>query len=161
MRDDKFQERGEERVRRYAGRRGFLYVWLLSSLASLFLIQALAEAVDTIPPGSLSAPAVRLNLSEAVDLFLKNNLDLLISKYGIEYSKGQQITARLFPNPVLQVGTQSAWTQGNTLTRSGEVQTQIQQLFELAGKRGYRIESAGFGTQSAEANFEDAVRLLG
>jgi cobalt-zinc-cadmium efflux system outer membrane protein len=34
-------------------------------------------------------------------------------------------------------------------------------LFELAGKRGYRIESAGFGTQSAEAAFEDAVRQLG
>jgi cobalt-zinc-cadmium efflux system outer membrane protein len=34
-------------------------------------------------------------------------------------------------------------------------------LFELAGKRGYRIESAGFGAQSAEAAFEDAVRQLG
>ena len=38
---------------------------------------------------------------------------------------------------------------------------QIQQLFELAGKRGYRIESAGYGSQSAEAAFEDAVRQLG
>jgi cobalt-zinc-cadmium efflux system outer membrane protein len=37
----------------------------------------------------------------------------------------------------------------------------VQQLFELAGKRGYRIESAAFGTQSAEAAFEDAVRQLG
>jgi cobalt-zinc-cadmium efflux system outer membrane protein len=160
MRDDMFHERGEERMGQHAGRRRFLYVWLLSSLVSLFPIGALAEA-ETILPSSLPPPAVRLNLSEAVDFFLKQNLDLLISKYGIEYSKGQQITAKLFPNPVLQVGTQSSWTQGNTLTRSGEVQTQIQQLFELAGKRGYRIESAGFGTQSAEANFEDAVRLLG
>jgi cobalt-zinc-cadmium efflux system outer membrane protein len=39
--------------------------------------------------------------------------------------------------------------------------TQVSQLFELAGKRGYRIESAGYGTQSAEAAFEDAVRQLG
>jgi cobalt-zinc-cadmium efflux system outer membrane protein len=36
----------------------------------------------------------------------------------------------------------------------------IQQLFELAGKRGYRIESAEYGLQSAEAAFEDAVRQL-
>ena len=34
-------------------------------------------------------------------------------------------------------------------------------MFELAGKRGYRIESTGFGTQSAEASFEDALRQLG
>jgi cobalt-zinc-cadmium efflux system outer membrane protein len=33
-------------------------------------------------------------------------------------------------------------------------------LFELAGKRGFRIDSAQFGTQSAEAGFEDAVRQL-
>jgi cobalt-zinc-cadmium efflux system outer membrane protein len=38
---------------------------------------------------------------------------------------------------------------------------QAQQLFELAGKRGYRIESAGFGIQSTEASFEDAIRQLG
>jgi len=31
---------------------------------------------------------------------------------------------------------------------------------DLAGKRGYRIESAGYGTQSVEAAFEDAVRQL-
>ena len=84
-----------------------------------------------------------------------------MARYGIDYSKGQQITAGLFPNPVLQIGTQSSWTQGNTLSKSGEIQTQVQQLFEMAGKRGYRIESAAFGTQSAEANFEDAIRQLG
>ncbi|CAE6726848.1 conserved hypothetical protein [Nitrospira defluvii] len=106
-------------------------------------------------------PVVRLNLSEAMALFLKQNLDLLIAKYGIESSKGQQITARLFPNPVAQIGNVASFTQGNTLSKSGALTMQVQQLFELAGKRGYRIESAGFGVQSVEADFEDAVRQLG
>jgi cobalt-zinc-cadmium efflux system outer membrane protein len=110
--------------------------------------------------GSHAPASVRVSLPEALSLFLKQNLDLLIAKYGIEYSKGQQITAKLFPNPFLSVGTLSSWTQGNTVTRSGEILTQVQQLFEIAGKRGYRIESAAFGAQSAEANFEDAVRQL-
>ena len=105
-------------------------------------------------------PVVRVSLNEALALFLKQNLDLLIAKYGIEYSKGQQITARLLPNPLFSIGTQSSFTQGNTPARSGELQAQVQQLFEIAGKRGYRIESAAFGAQSAEANFEDAVRQL-
>ncbi len=105
--------------------------------------------------------AVRLSLNEALALFLKQNLDVLIAKYGIDYSKGQQITAALFPNPVASIGTLSSFTQGRTLNNSGYIMTQVQQLFELAGKRGYRIESAGFGAQSAEAAFEDAVRQLG
>jgi len=107
-----------------------------------------------------SPSAMRLSQDDAVALFLSQNFDLLITKFGIEYAKGQQITARLFPNPILSVGTLGAFGQGQTLTRSGQVYPQIQQLFEMAGKRGYRIESAAFGARSAGANFEDAIRQL-
>ena len=102
---------------------------------------------------------MRLSLDEAVALFLRQNLDLLMAKYGIESAKGQQITARLFPNPTASLGTLSAYTQGRNLGNSGQLFAQVQQLFELAGKRGYRIESAGYGTQSVEAAFEDADDL--
>lgn len=107
-----------------------------------------------------STSTLRLSLEETIALFLRQNLDLLIAKYGIEFSKGQQITARLFPNPVGSMGLVSSPVQGRTLWNSGQISPQIQQLFELAGKRGYRIESAEFGFQSAEAAFEDAVRQL-
>ncbi|TKB82475.1 MAG: TolC family protein [Nitrospira sp.] len=115
-----------------------------------------AKSLNPITP----VPALRLSLDETVALFLRQNLDLLMAKFGIESAKGQQITARLFPNPVASIVTLSAFTQGRTPGNSGAVIGQIQQLFELAGKRGYRIESAGFGTQSVEAAFEDAVRQL-
>ncbi len=107
-----------------------------------------------------SPSALRLSQDEAVALFLRQNFDLLITKFGIDYAKGQQITARLFPNPILSVSTLGAFGQQQTLTRSGQVYPQIQQLFEMAGKRGYRMESASFGARSAEANFEDAIRQL-
>ncbi len=108
-----------------------------------------------------ASKALRLSVNDALGLFVSQNLDVLIAKYGIEYTKGHEVTARLFPNPLLSVGTLSSYTQGRTLSNSGQLFTQVAQLFELAGKRGYRIESAGFGTQSAEAAFEDAVRQLG
>lgn len=107
-----------------------------------------------------SPVAMRLSQDEAVALFLRQNFDLLITKFGIDHAKGQQITSRLFPNPVLSVGTLSSFTQGCNGDKCGAVFPQIQQLFEMAGKRGYRMESAGFGTRSAEANFEDAIRQL-
>ena len=118
------------------------------------------EARDLPRPAPAPTNLVKLSLDEALALFLKQNLDLLTAKYGIESAKGMQITARLFPNPVLTVGTLSATTSGQTIDRTGQIATQVQQLFEMAGKRGYRIESAGFGTQSVEANFEDALRQL-
>ncbi len=133
-------------------------------MLALVSVKEAAFAVQTVDqiakPGPQLPASVRISLPEALSLFLKQNLDLLIAKYGIEYSKGQQITAKLFPNPLLQVGNMASFTQGNTATNSGAVVTQVQQLFEIAGKRGYRIESAAFGAQSAEANFEDAVRQL-
>ncbi|MDP1947995.1 MAG: TolC family protein [Nitrospirota bacterium] len=110
---------------------------------------------------TVASKALRLSVNDALALFINQNLDVLIAKYGIEYSKGQQITAGLFPNPVATIGTLSSFTQGRTASSSGGLSGQIQQLFELAGKRGYRIESAGYGIQSAEASFGDAVRQLG
>lgn len=129
----------------------------------------LAAAGVPIPPSPAASPragvavsgkTLRLSLDEAIGLFLQQNLDLLIAKYGIEFSKGQEITARLFPNPVASMGLVSSPVQDRTLGSGGQISPQIQQLFELAGKRGYRIEGAEFGTQSAEASFEDAVRQL-
>lgn len=113
-----------------------------------------------------SVAVIRLSLDEALAVFLKQNLDVLMAKYGIDSAKGQRITAALFPNPSLYVGTigsslKTQFGQPSNFTRSGQVITMVQQLFEMAGKRGYRIESADFGTQSAEASFEDAVRQLG
>ena len=136
-------------------------IGLLAGL--LFLSASQAPAAPPGPPSVEQRPpaSIRLSLTDALGLFLQQNLDVLIAKYGIEYSKGQQITARLFPNPVMSIGNLASFTQGHTAGNSGQIFVQAQQLFELAGKRGYRIESAGFGAQSAEAAFEDAVRQLG
>ena len=123
-----------------------------------------ARAASSVPASEqtvVSSRALRLSVNDALALFISQNLDVLIAKYGIEFSKGQQITAALFPNPVATIGTLSSFTQGRTSSNSGALLSQVQQLFELAGKRGYRIESAGYGSQSAEASFEDAVRQLG
>jgi cobalt-zinc-cadmium efflux system outer membrane protein len=143
----------------------------LLALAALLLLLAhdTAGAIETMPTteakglprtASSASNALRLSVEEALALFLRQNVDLIMTRFGIETAKGQQITARLFPNPVLNIGTLSSMTSGNTLGRSGAIATQVSQLFEMAGKRGYRIESAGFGTQSAEASFEDALRQL-
>ena len=136
-----------------------LAVAILCFSIALSIAGAVAAEMPVAQPTGPAATA-RLSLDEALALFLRQNLDLIIAKYGIDYAQGQAITARLFPNPVLSVGAVGSWTQGRTLSRSGQVYPQVQQLFEMAGKRGYRIESAAYGIQGAEAAFEDAIRQL-
>ncbi len=108
-----------------------------------------------------SQKVLRLTLDEAMALFLKRNLDLIIASYGIDAAKGRQITARLYPNPTLSVSTLSSYTQGCNLDKCGAVAPSLTQLFEVAGRRGYRMEAAALDTMSNEAKFEDAVRQLG
>ena len=135
---------------------------IVLGILSISAYPSVAASPSPAPEQAIVASKpLRLSVNDALGLFLSQNLDVLIAKYGIEYTKGHEVTARLFPNPLVSIGTQSSYTQGRTLSNSGQLFTQVSQLFELAGKRGYRIESAGFGTQSAEAAFEDAVRQLG
>jgi len=77
-------------------------------------------------PAAVASKALRLSVNDALGLFISQNLDVLIAKYGIEYSKGQQITAALFPNPVATIGTVASFTQGRTLSSSGALLGQIQ-----------------------------------
>jgi len=141
--------------------RPICYIIVLSVLSVSAYPSSAASPSPAPEQATEASKALRLSVNDALGLFVSQNLDVLIAKYGIEYAKGQEVTARLFPNPLLSVGTLSSYTQGRTLSNSGQLFSQVSQLFELAGKRGYRIESAGFGTQSAEAAFEDAVRQLG
>jgi cobalt-zinc-cadmium efflux system outer membrane protein len=141
--------------------RPLCYIIVLSVLSVSAYPSSAASPSPAPEQATEASKALRLSVNDALGLFVSQNLDVLIAKYGIEYTKGQEVTARLFPNPLVSVGTLSSYTQGHTLSNSGQLFTQVSQLFELAGKRGYRIESAGFGTQSAEAAFEDAIRQLG
>lgn len=133
--------------------------WLCcATIATVLLCGASfgAEPAPQPPPG---AATLSLTVGDAMALFLKQNLDLLIAQYGIDSAKGLEVTSKLFPNPTLSVDV----TGSRTLSFHdvGVLAGRIDQLFELAGKRGYRQESARYGVLSAEASFADAVRTLG
>ena len=113
------------------------------------------------PPQPLTSnkEVLALTVDEAMALFLSQNLDLLITQYGIESAKGLEVTSKLFPNPNLSADTTGSTTK--SFHDTGSLSLRLDQLFELAGKRGYRQESARYGVLSAEAAFTDAVRTLG
>jgi cobalt-zinc-cadmium efflux system outer membrane protein len=141
----------------------------IALVAALILCQAPTAIAAPEAPAAMPRrgvpPPLRLTLDEAQALFLSQNLDLLMARFGIDSARGQQITARLFPNPSLYVSgigsfLKQQFGEQSNITRSGQIVTMVTQLFEMAGKRGFRIESAAFGTQAAEMGFEDALRQL-
>ena len=56
------------------------------------------------------------DIDEALAIFLRQNQDLLIARYGIETAKAEKITAGLFPNTELSVTGFSAFTQKCTFS---------------------------------------------
>jgi len=123
----------------------------------LFAVTPLHAQPAPSPPAG--GEVLSLTVNEAMALFLRQNLDLLMAQYGIDYAKGLEVTAKLFPNPILSLEGTGSLTR--PINKVGALTTRVDQLFELAGKRGYRQESSRYGTQSAEAAFADAVRTLG
>ena len=136
-----------------------LRVWFCGAAIGTGLLCAAAIGAELSPQPPASAGPLSLTVDEATALFLKQNLDLLIAQYGIESARGLEVTARLFPNPILSLDASTSTTR--PVDRTGSLSARVDQLFELAGKRTYRRESARYATQSAEAGFADAVRILG
>ena len=151
-------------IKAFAGLSGalrFMIGMVLIVMVTLTLSPRTLLAKEPNPSTPLAPPSsLSLSVSETVSLFLKENLDLLMTKYGIDDAKGMAITARLFPNPVFSLFGGAAFSQQQTFKGTRYLTPQIEQMFLLAGKRGYRIESAGYGIQAAEATFTDAIRQL-
>lgn len=131
----------------------------IAALVVVLLCAAPLPAAEPLPSETPQAEVLTLTVDEAMALFLKQNLDLLMAQYGVDSAKGLEVTAKLFPNPTLSADLTGSQTQ--SFHDVGALDLRVDQLFELAGKRGYRQESARFAVLSAEAAFADAVRTLG
>lgn len=81
------------------------------------------------------------------DRFLPINPTLRAQAQSVESNRASEITAGLRPNPQFQNDTTSA-TFG------------IYQEFEVAGKRGARLQSARLATSISQTDFADARRTL-
>lgn len=123
---------------------------------------------STLSMTPLEIPAA-LSLAEARRIAYQRNWDLLAANSDVELATAQKFVSREFPNPTLSLGTTKISTDrtpqstylGNSLWhRNYDTVVAIGQLFEVAGKRGYRKQSALAGLKAAEDRFADARRLL-
>ncbi len=126
------------------------------TLVAAISISGLQAQAQTQTP-----PKRSITLTDAVEIFLQRNLQLVAARYDIDTAEAEKLTARLRPNPQLSFAS-----SGTPLTFTGPIISEqtydyaISQTFELGGKRGKRIDLANKNADLARGQFEMQVWLL-
>ncbi|HNP76097.1 MAG TPA: TolC family protein, partial [Cyclobacteriaceae bacterium] len=126
------------------------------------------------PASAQPADTTSLTFSQAQEIFLRRNYQLLAQQFNINAAKAAVKQARLWNNPLLFVETNAynptnkktfslgetpfKWYDGTPL--QGQLQVQINQLFLLAGKRSKMVELALTNQSIQETAFTDLMRCL-
>jgi len=129
----------------------------------------LPPAQGETPRGGQSVDLpLRFTLTEAQQLALHRNWDLLAVGASVDAATAQKIVAHEFPNPAfsfsttkIDIGHDASTASGNGYwDRSYDTIAAINQLLEIGGKRRHRQGSAQAGYEGARAAFLDAKRIL-
>ena len=98
-----------------------------------------------------------ITISDAVAIFLRQNLQLVAARYDIDTVDADKLTAPLRPNPAISVGPSDIPLSRQSFVNPQTYAYSVSQTFELGGKRNKRIETANANSEVARAEFEMVV----
>jgi outer membrane protein, heavy metal efflux system len=102
-----------------------------------------------------------VTLDEAVEIFMRQNLELVAARYDIETADAEKLTARLRPNPQLTFGLSDLPVNlSGPLIKEQTYDYGISRTIELGGKRSKRIGVADANSDLARGQFQMAVWQL-
>jgi cobalt-zinc-cadmium efflux system outer membrane protein len=123
-----------------------------------------APQTPTTPttPAPTSIPAARsITISDAVSIFLQQNLQLVAARYDIDTAEAERLTARLRPNPQLDISTSDIPLRfTGPLIKEQTYDYGVSQTVELGGKRSKRIAAADANAELARGIFQTVVWQL-
>ena len=117
-----------------------------------------------ISKAQLIQDTLYLDIHQAEEMFIKNNIQLIAQKYSIDSAKANVITARLFDNPQFSFATgfydPATKRFFDNTDGNREISMQYSQLIKTAGKRNKAIQVAKTGVALTEYQFSDLIRTL-
>src|SRR3954471_4343780 len=114
-----------------------------------------------IPASQTTSTRRPITISDAVSIFLQQNLQLVAARYDIDTAEAEKLTARLRPNPQLNISTSDIpLTLAGPLIKEQTYDYGVSQTVELGGKRSKRIASANANAELARGVFETVVWQL-
>ena len=121
---------------------------------TFFLTMAFFSMIGTVRGQEIS-------LEQALELFYKNNYDILINRYEIDKAYGDYVGAKLRPNPVLSLNSIGLRYEGlPRLSDDTQLTTRIDQLIELGRKRELRTNSVFASLEASKLSHKDILRTL-
>lgn len=128
------------------------------------VIFLLLSVVSLNVRGQMVQDTLRITLPQAENIFLKNNIALIVQRYSIDSARAAVITAKLYDNPEFGVSTafyNPATRKFFDLSKENrEIAMQYSQLIRTAGKRNKAIALANTGAQLTEYQLYDLLRTL-
>lgn len=124
------------------------------------LLILLMAAAGPLFAQTTTSDTLKITIKQAEDMFLKNNLSLIIQRYNIDNASAGVITARLFPNPDFNFSNGIYATDVTQGPAYKEQSFGISQLFTTAGKRNKSIQLAKIQVDQAKYQFFDLLRTL-
>ncbi len=104
-----------------------------------------------------------VSLTQAEQIFLKNNLELLAAQFNISAAQAQVIQSRLWANPIFSAELNAVNPERNRtfdVGKNGQKAFEIEQLIYLGGKKRNEINFAKSNVELAELLFTDLLRNL-
>ncbi|PWT94851.1 MAG: hypothetical protein C5B55_02130 [Blastocatellia bacterium] len=127
------------------------------AVSSRKVVSPLPQVQDqnTTPPKRL------ITLTDALQIFMQKNLQLIAARYDIDTAEAEKLTARLKPNPQFSFGLSDLPINLSGPLVTGQTYDYgISQAFELGGKRNKRIDVANANADVARGQFEMTVWQL-
>lgn len=123
-----------------------------------------AEIIDLLHARQQQPPLLAkrsITLSEAMVIFLQQNLQLVAGRFDIALADAEKLTARLRPNPEFSadVGDIPLNFTGKFFNER-ETTVGLSQTLELGGKRSKRIDAANANAELARAEFQTTIWQL-
>src|SRR5258708_4429637 len=112
-----------------------------------------------LPTQQQTTPQKRpITISDAVSIFLQQNLQLVAARYDIDITDAEKLTARLRPNPALTIGvTNLPVDLSGPFIKEQTFSYGISQTFQLGGKPRKRLAAANANSDLARGQFQAVV----
>ena len=110
-------------------------------------------------------PPVRVSLDQAIQEAVQKNLDLAAERLNVSVAEAREITARLRPNPVLTIQSQTInvfranYSNSSTLGPN-QINVHTDLPMETAHKRQYRVQLAQQQKSLAELGVREVMRQV-